>query len=86
MKNIGLTCLLLIGICCGLQAKKTVKAPYFTATNTRSLEIGKVTLGKDTTWLEVKIYGMAGDKVMVDPGTVLRALPASTNWHNCCHP
>ncbi len=73
MKNIGLTCLLLIGICCGLQAKKTVKAPYFTATNTRSLEIGKVTLGKDTTWLEVKIYGMAGDKVMVDPGTVLRA-------------
>lgn len=83
MKNIGLTCLLLIGICCGLQAKKTVKAPYFTATNTRSLEIGKVTLGKDTTWLEVKIYGMAGDKVMVDPGTVLRASGKDYAYWGC---
>lgn len=27
MKNIGLVCLLLVSICCGLQAKKIVKYP-----------------------------------------------------------
>lgn len=83
MKNIGLTCLLLIGICCGLQAKKTVKTPYFTATSTRFLEIEKVTLGKDTTWLEVKIYGMVGDKVMVAPSTVLRASGKDYAYWGC---
>ena len=51
MKNIGLVCLLLVSICCGLQAKKIVKVPYFMACNTRSIEVEQVTLGKDTTWL-----------------------------------
>ena len=47
MKNIGLVCLLLVSICCGLQAKKIVKVPYFMACNTRSIEVEQVTLGKD---------------------------------------
>lgn len=59
MKNIGLVCLLLVSICCGLQAKKIVKVPYFMACNTRSIEVEQVTLGKDTTWLAVRLYGMA---------------------------
>ena len=41
MKNIGLVCLLLVSICCGLQAKKIVKVPYFMACNTRSIEAWK---------------------------------------------
>ena len=39
MKNIGLVCLLLVSICCGLQAKKIVEVPYFMACNTRSIEV-----------------------------------------------
>ena len=62
MKNIGLVCLLLVSICCGLQAKKIVKVPYFMACNTRSIEVEQVTLGKDTTWLAVRLYGMQGDR------------------------
>ena len=54
MKNIGLVCLLLVSICCGLQAKKIVEVPYFMACNTRSIEVEQVTLGKDTTWLAVR--------------------------------
>lgn len=46
MKNIGLVCLLLVSICCGLQAKKIVEVPYFMACNTRSIEVEQVTLGK----------------------------------------
>ena len=57
MKNIGLVCLLLVSICCGLQAKKIVKVPYFMACNTRSIEVEQVTLGKDTTWLAVRAIG-----------------------------
>ena len=45
MKNIGLVCWLLVSICCGLQAKKIVKTPYFMACNTRSIEVERVTLG-----------------------------------------
>lgn len=68
------TWLLLALLCLGLQAKKrVVKAPYFTACNTTSIEIGKVVLGADTTWLEVNIYGAPGDKVRIDSATVLRA-------------
>ena len=73
MKNIGLVCLLLVSICCGLQAKKIVEVPYFMACNTRSIEVEQVTLGKDTTWLAVRLYGMQGDKVRIDSTTVLRA-------------
>ena len=73
MKNIGLVCWLLLTVCCGLQAKKTVKTPYFMACNTRSIEVAQVTLGKDTTWLEVKIYGTQGEKVRIDSAAVLRA-------------
>ena len=62
MKNIGLVCLLLVSICCGLQAKKIVEVPYFMACNTRSIEVEQVTLGKDTTWLAVRLYGMQGDR------------------------
>ena len=73
MKNIGLVCLLLVSICCGLQAKKIVEVPYFMACNTRSIEVEQVTLGKDTTWLAVRLYGMQGDKVRIDSTAVLRA-------------
>ena len=73
MKNIGLVCWLLVSICCGLQAKKIVKTPYFMACNTRSIEVERVTLGKDTTWLAVRLYGMQGDKVRIDSTAVLRA-------------
>lgn len=73
MKNIGLACWLLLSICCGLQAKKTVKIPYFMACNSSSIEIEKVTLGEDTTWLAVRIYGMPGEKVKVDFAAVLQA-------------
>lgn len=71
MKNIGLVCWLLVSICCGLQAKKTVKLPYFMACNTRSIEIAQVTLGKKSTRVEVMIYGMPGAKVWVDSTAVL---------------
>ena len=54
MKNIGLVCLLLVSICCGLQAKKIVEVTYFMACNTSSIEVEQVTLGKDTTWLAVR--------------------------------
>ena len=73
MKNIGLVCWLLVSICCGLQAKKIVKTPYFMACNTRSIEVERVILGEDTTWLDVKIYGMQGDKVRIDSAAVLQA-------------
>ncbi|WP_044262252.1 TlpA family protein disulfide reductase [Bacteroides timonensis] len=71
MKSIAITYFVLIAVCVGLQAKKVVKAPYFMATNTRSLEIEKVTLGKDTTWLEVKIYNRPGEGVRIDSTAVL---------------
>jgi len=58
MKNIAITCFVLIAVCVGLQAKKVVKAPYFMATNTSQIEFEKVTLGKDTTWIDAKIYSM----------------------------
>lgn len=65
--------MLLVSICCGLQAKKIVKVPYFMACNTRSIEVEQVTLGKDTTWLAVRLYGMQGDRVRIDSTAVLRA-------------
>ena len=55
MKNIAITCFVLIAVCVGLQAKKVVKAPYFMAANTSQIEFEKVTLGKDTTWIDAKI-------------------------------
>lgn len=73
MKHIVLTVLLLLGMGCGLQAKKVVKTPYFMACNTTRIEVARVTLGKDTTWLEVKIYGRQGDKVRIDSTAVLQA-------------
>ena len=47
MKNIAITCFVLVAVCVGLQAKRTVKAPYFMATSGSQLEIEKVTLGKE---------------------------------------
>ncbi len=38
MKNIAITCFVLIAVCVGLQAKKVVKAPYFMATNISQIE------------------------------------------------
>ena len=52
MKNIAITCLVLVAVCAGLQAKKVVRAPYFMATSTSQIEFQKVTLGKDTTWID----------------------------------
>ena len=61
MKNIAITCLVLVAVCAGLQAKKVVRAPYFMATSTSQIEFQKVTLGKDTTWIEAKIYSRPGE-------------------------
>ena len=72
MKNIAITCLVLVAVCVGLQAKKTVKAPYFMAASSNQLEIEKVTLGKDTTWVDAKIYTISGDDVRIDSTTVLQ--------------
>lgn len=73
MKNIGLVCALLLTVCCSLQAKKTVRNPYFLACNTNSMEVAQVTLGKDTTWVEVRLYGTQGTKVKMEPTAVLQA-------------
>lgn len=72
MKNIAITCFVLVAVCVGLQAKRTVKAPYFMATSGSQLEIEKVTLGKDTTWVDAKIYTISGDDVRIDSTTVLQ--------------
>ena len=44
MKNIAITCFVLIAVCVGLQAKKVVKAPYFMATNTSPVSYTHLTL------------------------------------------
>ena len=67
MKNIAITCFVLIAVCVGLQAKKVVKAPYFMATNTSQIEFEKVTLGKDTTWIDAKIYSIPGEDCVFLP-------------------
>lgn len=72
MKNIAITCFVLIAVCVGLQAKKVVKAPYFMATNTSQIEFEKVTLGKDTTWIDAKIYSIPGEDVRIDLTAVLQ--------------
>ncbi|WP_303208765.1 TlpA family protein disulfide reductase [Bacteroides oleiciplenus] len=72
MKNIAITCLVLVAVCVGLQAKKTVNAPYFMAASGSQLEIEKVTLGKDTTWVDAKIYSISGDDVRIDSTTILQ--------------
>lgn len=46
MKNIAITCFVLIAVCVGLQAKKVVKAPYFMAANTSQIEFRKSDIGK----------------------------------------
>ena len=46
MKNIAITCFVLIAVCVGLQAKKVVKAPYFMAANTSQIEFEKVKIGR----------------------------------------
>ena len=56
-----------------IAGKEIVEVPYFMACNTRSIEVEQVTLGKDTTWLAVRLYGMQGDKVRIDSTAVLRA-------------
>lgn len=72
MKNIAITCLVLIAVCAGLHAKKVVKAPYFMAATTSKIEFEKVTLGNDTTWIEAKIYTMPGEDVRIDSTAVLQ--------------
>ena len=72
MKNIAITCFVLIAVCVGLQAKKVVKAPYFMAANTSQIEFEKVTLGKDTTWIDAKIYSIPGEDVRIDSTAVLQ--------------
>ncbi len=72
MKNIAITCFVLIAVCVGLQAKKVVKAPYFMATSTNQIEFERVTLGKDTTWIDAKIYSIPGESVRIDSTAVLQ--------------
>lgn len=72
MKNIVMTCIILLAFCINLQAQKVVKTPYFMGANTTQIEVEKVTLGKDTTWVDVKIYNMPGMKVRIDSAAVLR--------------
>lgn len=72
MKNIAITCLVLVAVCAGLQAKKVVRAPYFMATSTSQIEFQKVTLGKDTTWIEAKIYSRPGEGVRIDSTAVVQ--------------
>lgn len=72
MKNIAITCLVLVAVCVGLQAKKVVKAPYFMATSTNQIEFQKVILGKDTTWIEAKIYSRPGEGVRIDSTAVVQ--------------
>ncbi len=72
MKNIAITCLVLVAVCAGLQAKKVVKAPYFMATSTNQIEFQKVTLGKDTTWIEAKIYSRPGEGIRIDSTAVVQ--------------
>lgn len=72
MKNIAMTCLILLTVCINLQAKKVVKTPYYMATGTTQIEVEKVTLDKDTTWVDVIIYQMPGMQVRIDSTAVLR--------------
>ena len=72
MKNIAITCLVLVAVCAGLQAKKVGKAPYFMATSTNQIEFQKVTLGKDTTWIEAKIYSRPGEGIRIDSTAVVQ--------------
>jgi len=72
MKNIAITCLVLLTLCINLQAKKVVKAPYFMAASGSQIEIEKVILGKDTTWVDAKIYFIPGEGVRIDSTAVLR--------------
>lgn len=73
MKRIGWIGLVLMALIGSVQAKdKVVKAPCFAACNTTNLEIEKVTLGSDTTWLSVRVYNRPGAGVRIDSTTVLR--------------
>lgn len=56
--------MLLVSICCGLQAKENRKGAYFMACNTRSIEVEQVTLGKryDLAGGEA-LWHMQGDRV-----------------------
>lgn len=82
-RMLGILCMLL-SLCASMQAKeKVVEAPCFAATNTRNLEIEKVRLGKDATWLEVKIYGVAGKEVRIDSAAVLRVAGKTYAYLGC---
>ncbi len=72
MKNIAIACFVLVAVCLGLQAKRTVKSPYFMAASGSQLEIERVTLGKDTTWVDAIIYFVPGEGVRIDSAAVLQ--------------
>lgn len=72
MKNIAMTCLILLTVCINLQAKKVVKTPYYLAAGTTQIEVERVILDKDTTWVDVRIYQMPGMGVRIDSTAVLR--------------
>lgn len=74
MKNLALTCLVLVTICIGLQAKnKVIVKPYFVARSTQMLEVEKVTLDKDVTIMDMKIFGSPEEKVCIRPTVTLQA-------------
>lgn len=52
--------------------RKVVNKPYFMVTSHSKLEIEKVTLTPDTTFLDIMIYGIPFEEVNIDSTSVLR--------------
>ncbi len=70
--NVVFTYLLLSLVCFSLQAKdKICEKPYFVAKNTHVLEVERVTLKKDTTILDMKLFSTPTDKVRMTPTAML---------------
>ncbi len=78
-KHVVLTCMLLSFVC--LYAKdKVCEKPYFIAKNTQTLEVVKVILKRDTTILDMKIFGSPTDKVRMTPTVVLPCDEGTMEW------
>ncbi len=75
MKNsVVLICLLVTVICLQLQAKdKVYEKPYFIARSAQILEVEKVTLKKDTTVLDMRVFSTPTDKVKLLSSAALQS-------------
>ncbi len=75
MKNYVVSVSLLMTIVCiQLWAKdKVYEKPYFIARSTQILEVEKVTLKKDTTVMDMKIFSTPTDQVKLSPSVVLES-------------